>query len=119
MGIDYVMQKEVEETHMPAMAFLSKVPHNTWFLSIVYHEDNIPITLLNHLNTLGWTKGPFFSAPPFKGIHKEELGCSGTGLFGDWTPLEKKKNMTNVRKVLRKHGFTGVQHYRISLADCL
>lgn len=116
----------------PSVAFLSKHPHDTRWLSIKYPDDVVPTALLRDLVAVGWTWQPGMrklvsydpllpvpSAPPFGGRVEVDIEAKGTGISGSWTPEESAAHMRRVRKVLRKHGFLRVPHNKLTLADLL
>lgn len=109
----------------------------TNWLVIEHEEGKPPAELLADLAGIGWNTDGMRTAPPappilydddgsFVGIdHKapkvEEIHLlkRGTALFTGWTPNEKRINMADVRKVLRRHGFTRVPVNKLTLADLL
>lgn len=102
------------------VAFKSKHPYRTNWLSLSYPVDQFPNDLVAALAVAGWTATPAMrQAPPFGGRQELELGATGTSIFNSWTDDERKRYMAAARKVLRQHGYTRVPIFRLTLADML
>jgi len=113
---------------MLGIEFQAKAPYSTWWLAIRRdlksdHRKPIPPKELNIAREIcaafekaGWTAEGYAEGTdyPFWDISKE-----GSGLFGDWTKDEAKRNMAEARKILRKFGLTKVPKHRMTLADML
>lgn len=102
------------------LAFESKAPHTTPWLSIEYPVGEEPTELFAELAELGWEPDGLAPAPPLDGIQEVYLKPpQGSDLFYGWKPAEAKKHMPAVRRLLRKHGFDRVPWNRLELADLL
>lgn len=102
------------------VAFESKAPHTTPWLSIEYPVGERPADLLIDLAGIGWTENERFTLPPLDGTQELELSPpTGTAFFGGWTPAEAKRNMPPVRRLLRRYGFDRVPWNRLTLEDLL
>jgi len=106
------------------MTFASKAPHKTRFLTISFMEDNAPTDLFADLQTVAWVKDagglvPMFELPAINGRKEVDLFAKGSEIFGFWTDAERKFHMAACRKVLRKYGFKGVPHHKLTLADMM
>jgi hypothetical protein len=103
------------------VAFESKAPHTTPWLSIEYPVGEEPEELLANLAELGWkTSTRLRFAPPLDGMQEVVIEPPlGTGLFRGWKPEEARKNMPAVRRLLRRHGFDRVPWNRLELADLI
>jgi hypothetical protein len=99
-----------------SVTFQSKHPHRTCWLAIRWAGEE-PAALFTDLQALGWTRHT--AAPPLAGTHDVAFGKEGTGLFRGWTPGERKANLAQARRVLRRHGFTRVPVQRLDLQDLL
>lgn len=103
-----------------SVAFNSKAPHTTPWLSIEHPVDAVPEDLFSALAQIGWAEDGLRGAPPLDGMQEIILVApKGSSLFGGWTDEERRRNMPIVREVLRKFGITGVPWYRLSLEDLL
>lgn len=103
-----------------SVAFESKAPHTTPWLSVQYPVGEEPTELFAKLAAIGWERDQFPSAPPLDGIQEVNLvPPTGSGLFGGWTEAEARKHMPLVRRVLRTEGFGKVPWNRLTLADLL
>lgn len=123
MGINYVMQKHVEETKQPMLAYVSKAPHKTWWLMLAFHETDKPDRLLADLAKAGWAqrwgKPGIPQLPALNGVLQVEFNSPGTGIFGEWLPKERESALSKCRKVLDHHGHSAVPYHKLELSDCL
>lgn len=119
MGIDYVMQKHVEETKQPMLAYVSKAPHKTWWLMLAFHETDKPDRLLADLTKAGWTESNYAGASACNGVLMTNINCPGTDLFQGWLPKERESALSKCRKVLDRHGHSAVPYHKLELSDCL
>ena len=102
------------------LAFESKAPHTTPWLSVEYPEGEVPYDLLAALAQIGWVEDPLPRAPALDGVMETILEPpDGTDLFGLWTKDEAKRFMPEVRRLLRKQGFDRVPWNRLTLAEML
>lgn len=103
------------------IAFQSKEPHTTPWLSIEHDVDDEDVTeLVAELGELGWKEDGMLRAPAIGGRKETVLDApEGEALFGGWTPAEAKKHMPPVRRLLRRHGFDRVPWNRLTLVDLL
>lgn len=103
------------------VAFESKVPHKTPWLSIEFPVGEEPAELLSELAQLGWVEDKRFQrVPPLDGRQEVMITApSGTDLFLLWTDDEAKKYMPPVRRLLRRHSFDRVPWNRLTLADMI
>jgi hypothetical protein len=114
--------------------FQSQNPHNTLFLRVWADANNEPTEMYAALNKLGFTQDEVPPAPPIPAEHCYAAGYAkgdktliveqtfvkgGSGLFGSWTPEEKKVNVPAVRGALRKFGFVRIDHRKLRLEDML
>jgi hypothetical protein len=99
--------------------FQSKHPHHTLWLHLEYDEHNEPQALLADLGKIGWTPSPYPPPSPLFGRATLTVGRGGSGLFGGWTPAEQSAFMRQVRATLKRHGFVGVPHQKLTLAELL
>lgn len=128
------MGREAEKLYPlgPTLIFESKHPHDTRWLKLSYSEGAIPTALLRDLAAVGWTwdagmckrdtydpQVPVPHAPAFGGRVEVGIVANGSGLFGSWSPAEKRRYMREARRVLTMHGFVKVPHYKLTLADLL
>lgn len=104
-----------------SVAFESKFPHTTPWLSIEFDVDEEPSELLSDLRKIDWLEdGRMNRLPPLDGRQEiTVLGPTGTGLFNLWTDAERRQHLPVVRRVLRRHGFNNVPWNRLTLADLL
>lgn len=113
--------------------FQSQNPHKTLFLKVWADINNEPKAMYEALNKIGFLDA-VPPAPPIAAEHCYNVGYAwgdqtpiiercftktGSGLFNGWTPEELKKNVPAVRAVLRKFGFTRIEHRKLTLGDCL
>jgi hypothetical protein len=104
----------------PSIAFESKAPHTTPWLSIEHDVDNEPAEMLAELAELGWKEDGMPRAPALGGRKEIVLNApEGNALFGGWTMREAKANMPPVRRLLRRYGYDSVPWNRLELADLL
>lgn len=103
------------------VAFESKAPHTTPWLSIEHPVGEEPEELLAKLAELGWKPSVRLQfAPPIEGRQERIVEPPpGTGLFTTWTDEEAKKHMPAVRRLLRRYGFDRVPWNRLELADLI
>jgi hypothetical protein len=104
------------------VAFESKVPHTTPWLSIEWEIDkDDPQELIEALAEIGWAEDPRYRrVPPIHNMQELNLNPpSGSGLFGEWTDEERRQRMPVVRRVLRDKGFKDVPWNQLTLADLL
>jgi hypothetical protein len=114
--------------------FQSKNPHNTLFVKVWADANNEPKEMYEALEKAGFEQEKVFPLPPIAAEAYYDAGyprgdktptitryfCkSGNGLFGGWTPAEKKVNLPAARGVLRKFGFIRVTHRKLTLEDML
>jgi hypothetical protein len=113
--------------------FETKHPHNTNWIRMEYGEYEEPSELIEELKNAGWKQG--YKLPPksevifdnngnrvgFAKTKYNEVTYSkvGSGIFGMWTPAEKKANMLEARKILKNHGIKKVPVIKLSLQDLL
>lgn len=104
-----------------SLAFESKAPHKTPWLSIEFPVGNEPVELIDELAKIAWVEDKSrIRVPPLDGIQEVQITPpSGTDLFLGWTPAEAKKYMPPVRRLLRRHGFDRVPWNRLELVDML
>lgn len=104
------------------VAFESKAPHTTPWLSIEHPVGDPPEELFANLCELGWKRSMQIGFLP-QGVEDmvEQIMESpeGTGLFKAWTPEEARKHMPAARRLLRRHGFDRVPWNRLELADLI
>ena len=95
----------------------TKPPHVTASL-LLRHTRDIPDELVTELIKIGFTRDDN-QAPPVPG-HPSETRFSkpGGGLFGDWTELEKRRNLISLRALLRRHSLHPGAIRRLSARDC-
>lgn len=109
-----------EQTYI---TFASKHPHKTKMLLISFMEDNEPKELVDDLAVVGWAEDnglmPLYKMPSLNGRLEIQLHTEGSASFGFWTEDEARINMAKARKMLRKHGITGVPHRKLTLADMM
>ena len=106
------------------LTFASSKPSKDRWLIISFMVDDEPLELISDLNDTGWSNEfaqmiPLVEMPPLNGRKQMELHAQGSKLFGDWTDDEHKTNMANARRVLRKHGYKGVPHWKLTIADMM
>lgn len=105
------------------LAFESKHPHTTPWLSIEWPVGEEPVELLAKLAELEWVENPLFEArrlPPLDGIQEVNLSPpKGSDIFYGWKPAEAKKHMPAVRRLLRQYGFDRVPWNRLELVDLI
>lgn len=102
------------------VAFESKAPHTTPWLSVEYPVGEEPEELFAKLAEIGWAQDRFAPAPPIDGIQEVHLvSPKGSDLFGLWTEEEARRYMPEVRRVLRTVGFGKVPWHRLTLAELL
>ena len=99
--------------------FLSKHPHTTYWIHVVYPVDKYPTVLVSKLKQAGFTPHEIPPPPPLDGIAELDLCKSGSDLFAGWTPKEKRNNVRDARKMMRTTGFTNVNHRRLRAIDLL
>lgn len=113
-----------EGDHQTYLTFASKSPHKTRWLVISFMEDTEPTALIDDLRDAGWAREnasllPLIEFPTLNGRKEIDLSAKGSDIFGYWTVDERKMHMANARKALRKHGITGVPHWKMTLADMM
>lgn len=103
------------------LAFESKAPHTTPWLSIEFDVDDEPTTFLQRLAAEGWEEDERYArVPPLDGRQEIHVGGpAGSGLFGGWKDQEKRRNMRAIRELLRNEGFVDVPWNKLTLADLL
>jgi hypothetical protein len=101
------------------VCFTSKAPHTTLGIEIHFPEGVRPEALFTDLAAIGFVEDGLRMAPPLDGIEEAWLSKRGSGLFAGWTPEEKKAFTKEARAVLRRHGFNGVPHNKLSWQDLL
>ena len=103
------------------LAFESKAPHRTPWLSVEHPVNDVPSGLFDALDELGWKEDErMMRVPPLDGIQEVQIiPPRGTGLFGEWTDGEARHFMPEVRRLLRKQGFDRVPWNRLTLAELL
>ena len=102
------------------LAFESKAPHTTPWLSVEYPVGEAPEELLAQLSTLGWEDDGLRRAPPIDGRQEVALlPPAGTGLFGGWSEDEARRHMPAIRRVMRQYGYDRVPWNRLELADLI
>lgn len=95
----------------------TKKPFHTWCLSVEYREE-IPLGFLVSLPT-GWKQDRWMPAPESGGFPAKTIfQKDGSGVFGEWTPGERKKNLKEIEWFIRKVGFKVVKR-KLTLADLL
>lgn len=103
-----------------SVAFESKAPHTTPWLSVQYPVGEEPVELFAKLAAIGWKQDQFAPAPPLDGIQEIRLvPPKGAGLFFGWTDAEARKHMPLVRRVLRTEGFGKVPWNRLTWDELL
>lgn len=104
-----------------SVAFESKAPHTTPWLSIEINVGEEPTELIAALAELGWKEDERYPRiPPLDG--REEIVVSppmGSALFGGWSAAEAKKYMPPVRRLLRTYGCDRVPWNRLTVEDLL
>lgn len=116
------LRDKVLKTRRPAASFCSKVPHKTLWLEIAYPIGEKPTGLLKALQEVGWANDPRFHAPiaPVDDIQVISLQCRGSGMFGNWTPAERRQFMHNAQRILVEFGLgTEFDWYKLRLEDLL
>lgn len=103
------------------VAFESKAPHTTPWLSVEYPVGQEPVELFDKLKRIGWEEDTrFLRIPPINGVQEVKVSSPrGSELFGLWTKEEARRYMPEVRRVLRTEGFGKVPWNRLTLADML
>ena len=114
--------------------FQSTTPHKTLFLKVWVDANNLPQGMFDALARIGWHVDEVPPASPLPAnvcysapyaqddvtpIVEMYFHKGGTGLFCGWTPKEAKKNVPEIRNILRKFGFIRVGHRKLTLGDCL
>lgn len=107
----------------PCAEFAAKHPYETYWLSIGFEEGKKPEELVKALIDAGWKEDEFpaLRPLPWKGKKLAHLNLekSGSALFNGWTLEERKANLAEARKILRKHGITNVPKLNLTLQDLL
>lgn len=97
--------------------------HRDRWLIISFMVDTKPEGLINDLNDAGWSKDHADMLPliesEFEGRTQVSLHAIGSGVFRSWTDDERRMHMANARRVLRKHGYKSVPHWKLTLADMM
>ena len=104
------------------LAFESKAPHTTPWLSVEHPRDESPEELIGQLAEIGWRPSIALAfSPPTDDGHVEQCvePPDGSGPSGSWTQEEAKKYMPEVRRLLRRHGFDRVPWNRLDLTDLI
>lgn len=105
------------------LTFASSQPHKDRWIIISFMVDTKPEALISDLNDVGWSKDHADMLPliesVFEGRTQVTLHALGTGVFRHWTDDERRMHMANARQVLRKHGYKGVPHWKLTLADMM
>lgn len=114
------------------ITFATKSPHRTAWIEITHPVDAIPQGLLDDLAEVGFARDArFHTLPPYPGVDanynptgydvQEVMLASpaGTDLFSGWTADEARTHMAAARRVMRRHGVTGVPVWRKTLHDLL
>lgn len=99
--------------------FQSKHPHITCWLHIEYPEHQPPEKLFKALRDIGWTNEGCAPPSPLNGCAEEGFSRKGTGLFGGWTPAERRKFMKDARAALYMQGFQRVAVHKLSFAELI
>lgn len=100
------------------LSFGSKDEGKTCWLCITHKVDDHAVeTLLADLETIGWKQNKYSKAPPIDDVAETIVFKRGTGLFGNWSPEERRAYMSEVRAVLRRHGYTHVPVNRLTWQD--
>jgi hypothetical protein len=114
--------------------FQSQNPHKTLFLKLWVDVKNEPVELYAALEKIGFKRTSVVPAPPITAKYCYDGGYgkdddtlivehyfekSGSDMFNGWTPEEQRKNVPAARAVLRKFGFTRIDHRKLTLADCV
>ena len=101
------------------LAFESKAPHTTPWLSVEFPVGEDAYELLAKITGLGWRE----SQPRLRfheGLEEVILDPpKGSGLFGTWTEEEARQHMPAVRRLLRREGFDRIPWNRLELADVI
>lgn len=103
------------------LAFESKAPHKTPWLSIEFDEGSEPVALLAQLEAAGWKEDTRYRRlPPLDGRQEiHVIGPPGTDLFSEWNLQERRTNMRAIRALLREEGFREVPWHKLTLEDLL
>ena len=104
-----------------SLAFESKSPHTTAWLSVEFEVGHPPDDLLESLAEIGWKEDERFNRmPPLDNRQEIHLRPpSGSDLFGGWNDEERQQNMNEIRTFLRKRGFNNVPWHRLTLEELL
>ena len=100
------------------VAFESKAPHDTWWISIHHIVGEPPKDLVDDLNDVGWRLDTL-GVPPLAGREESIICRDGTGIFGGWTGDERGKFMADAFTALEKHGIIDVPLVSLTLQDLL
>jgi len=102
------------------LAFESKAPHTTPWLSVEFPVGEEPVSLLTDLSNIGWYEREYPRTPPLDGWQEVCLqGPRGSGLFKAWTEEEARQHMPAVRRFLRREGFDRIPWNRLELAELI
>lgn len=103
------------------LAFESKGPFHTPWLSIEFPVGQEPTELIEALAGIGWKENEQYArVPPLDGIQEVNIAPpKGSELFGTWSDEEARANMPVIRRLLRRHGFDRVPWNKLTLEDLL
>ncbi len=111
--------------------FQSQEPHTTPHLKLWVPANDEPKAIYAALEKIGWERvdTDAMMAPPVKAKYCYDGGYGkdddtlivehyfekqGSDLFNGWTPEERRKNVPAARAVLRKFGFTRIDHRKLT-----
>lgn len=79
---------------------------------VIEHDEDTRPEIIDDLRAAGWRTSEddgMRGLPPLNGRLETTLCKRGTDLFCGWTAEEKKQYLAEARKIMRKHGYTGVK----------
>ncbi len=115
----------VEASDPVMVGFQSKAPHTTRWVAINFNVNERPEQLLAAFEAKGWKTtsagalSPMFEPMPINDRMQIDLFKDGTGLFGGWTPTEKRKLVKEAKTILVNNGVEEYYDQKLTLADLM
>lgn len=105
------------------VGFQSMAPHNTKWIAINFNVNDHPDQLLAAFEAYGWkttsagSLAPLLPPSPVNDRMQIELFKDGTGLFGGWTPTEKRKFVKEAKAIMVANGVEEYYDQKLTYAD--
>ena len=100
------------------MEFVSKRPHSSRSLVVLFLDSEPIQPLIKSLQTIDWKP---FSRPFSVGEGTNEISFvkEGTGPFGSWTSTEEKSFLKEVKKMLDKEGHKNIPYRKLTFMELI